>query len=72
MGTARRLSRESGQTAHVDSEGRYAPHDLEVDRTSCTRFLGNQLRGLLSGIGRELGWRGLDACTEEKVISVVM
>ena len=25
-----------------------------------------------SGIGRELGWRGLDACTEEKVISVVM
>lgn len=25
-----------------------------------------------SGIGRELGWRGLDACTEEKVISIVM
>jgi len=24
MGTARRLSRESGQTAHVNSEGRYA------------------------------------------------
>ncbi len=25
-----------------------------------------------SGIGRELGWRGLEACTEEKVVSVVM
>jgi len=25
-----------------------------------------------SGIGRELGWRGLEACTEEKVITVVM
>lgn len=25
-----------------------------------------------SGIGRELGWRGLDACTEEKVVTVIM
>jgi phenylacetaldehyde dehydrogenase len=25
-----------------------------------------------SGIGRELGARGLDACTEEKVVTVVM
>ena len=25
-----------------------------------------------SGIGRELGFRGLEACTEEKVVSVVM
>lgn len=108
MGTARRLSRESGQTAHVYSECRYAAgtwperrrviikaevvrhpgrepkdnprfvvtnlkhsprylyeaiyctrgdienrikelhHGLEIDRTSCTRFLANQLRGLLS------------------------
>lgn len=108
MGTARRLSRESGLTAHVYSECRYAAgtwperrrviikaevvrhpgrepkdnprfvvtnlkhsprylyeaiycargdienrikelhHGLEIDRTSCTRFLANQLRGLLS------------------------
>ncbi len=108
MGTARRRSRESGQTAHVYSECRYAAgtwperrrviikaevvrhpgrepkdnprfvvtnlkhsprylyeaiycargdienrikelhHGLEIDRTSCTRFLANQLRGLLS------------------------
>jgi betaine-aldehyde dehydrogenase len=25
-----------------------------------------------SGIGRELGWRGLEACTEEKVVSIIM
>ena len=25
-----------------------------------------------SGIGRELGWRGLEACTEEKVVSVIL
>jgi hypothetical protein len=108
MGTARRLSRESGETAHLYSETRYAagtwdqrrrvvikaevvrhpgrtPKDnprfvvtnlkhsprhlyeaiycargdienrikelhqgLEIDRTSCSRFLANQLRGLLS------------------------
>jgi hypothetical protein len=108
MGSARRLSRASGQTAHVYSECRYAAgtwperrrviikaevvrhpgrepkdnprfvvtnlkhsprylyeaiycargdienrikelhHGLEIDRTSCTRFLANQLRGLLS------------------------
>jgi hypothetical protein len=108
MGTARRLSRESGQTAHLYSETRYAAgtwdkrrrviikaevvrhpgrkpkdnprfvvtnlkhsprhlyeaiycargdienrikelhHGLEIDRTSCSRFLANQLRGLLS------------------------
>lgn len=108
MGTARRLSRETGETAHVYSECRYAAgtwaeprrviikaevvrhpgrepkdnprfvvtnlkhsprhlyeaiycargdienrikelhHGLEIDRTSCTRFLANQLRGLLS------------------------
>jgi hypothetical protein len=108
MGTARRLSRESGETEHVYSETRYAAgtweqrrrvvikaevvrhpdrepknnprfvvtnlahsprhlyeviycaranienrikelhHGLEIDRTSCTRFLANQLRGLLT------------------------
>jgi Transposase DDE domain group 1 len=108
MGTARRLSRKSGETAHIYSECRYAAgtwsarrrvvikaevvrhpgrepkdnprfvvtnlkhsprhlyeaiycargdienrikelhHGLEIDRTSCTRFLANQLRGLLS------------------------
>jgi len=108
MGTARRLSRESGQSAHLYSETRYAAgtwhqrrrviikaevvrhpgrkpkdnprfvvtnlahsprhlyeaiycargdienrikelhHGLEIDRTSCSRFLANQLRGLLS------------------------
>lgn len=108
MGTARRLSRETGETAHVYSECRYAAgtwsqrrrvvikaevvrhpgrepksnprfvvtnlahsprhlyeaiycargdvenrikelhHGLEIDRTSCSRFLANQLRGLLS------------------------
>lgn len=108
MGTARRLSRESGETAHVYGECRYAAgtwperrrviikaevvrhpgrepkdnprfvvtnlqhsprhlyeaiycargeienrikelhHGLEIDRTSCTRFLANQLRGLLT------------------------
>jgi hypothetical protein len=108
MGTARRLSRESGETAHLYSETRYAAgtwnqrrrvvikaevvrhpgrkpkdnprfvvtnlkqsprhlyeaiycargdvenrikelhHGLEIDRTSCTRFLANQLRGLLT------------------------
>jgi hypothetical protein len=108
MGTARRLSRETPQTAHVYGECRYAAgtwperrrviikaevvrhpgrepkdnprfvvtnlkhsprhlyeaiycargdienrikelhHGLEIDRTSCTRFLANQLRGLLS------------------------
>lgn len=108
MGTARRLSRESGQTAHLYSECRYAArtwlqrrrviikaevvrhpgrepknnprfvvtnlagsprhlyeaiycargdienrikelhHGLQIDRTSCSRFLANQLRGLLS------------------------
>jgi hypothetical protein len=108
MGTARRLSRESGLTAHLYSETRYAAgtwdqrrrviikaevvrhpgrkpkdnprfvvtnlkhsprhlyeaiycargdienrikelhHGLEIDRTSCSRFLANQLRGLLS------------------------
>ncbi len=108
MGTARRLSRETGETAHLYSECRYAAgtwperrrviikaevvrhpgrdpkdnprfvvtnlkqsprhlyeaiycargdienrikelhHGLEIDRTSCSRFLANQLRGLLS------------------------
>lgn len=108
MGTARRLSRESGETAHLYSETRYAAgtwphrrrviikaevvrhsdrtpkmnprfvvtnlkhsprhlytaiycdranvenrikelhHGLEIDRTSCTRFLANQVRGLLT------------------------
>lgn len=108
MGTARRLSRESGETEHVYSETRYAAgtwdrrrrviikaevvrhpdrepknnprfvvtnlahsprhlyeviycaranvenrikelhHGLEIDRTSCTRFLANQLRALLT------------------------
>ena len=108
MGTARRLSRASGETAHLYSETRYAAgtwdrhrrviikaevvrhpgrtpkdnprfvvtnlkqsprhlyeaiycargdienrikelhHGLEIDRTSCSRFLANQLRGLLS------------------------
>src|SRR5450755_1459969 len=108
MGTARRLSRETGQTAHRYKECRYAAgtwdkrrrvvikaevvrhpgrepkdnprfvvtnlkhsprhlyeviycaranienrikelhHGLEIDRTSCTRFLANQLRGLLT------------------------
>ena len=108
MGTARRLSRETGATAHLYSECRYAAgtwekrrrvvikaevvrhpgrepknnprfvvtnlkhsprhlytaiycdranvenrikelhHSLEIDRTSCTRFLANQLRGLLT------------------------
>ena len=108
MGTARRLSRESGETAHLYSECRYAAktwehrrrviikaevvrhpgrdpkdnprfvvtnltgsprhlyeaiycargdienrikelhHGLEIDRTSCSRFLANQLRGLLT------------------------
>ena len=108
MGTARRRSRASGQTAHIYSETRYAAgtwqqrrrviikaevvrhpgrkpknnprfvvtnlkqspqhlyeviycaranienrikelhHGLEIDRTSCSRFLANQLRGLLS------------------------
>ncbi|MGB6602710.1 MAG: IS1380 family transposase [Steroidobacteraceae bacterium] len=108
MGTARRLSRESGKTEHLYSETRYAAgtwkhrrrviikaevvrhpgrkpknnprfvvtnlkqspqhlyeviycaranvenrikelhHGLEIDRTSCTRFLANQLRGLLT------------------------
>jgi hypothetical protein len=108
MGSARRLSRQSGQTAHLYSETRYAAgtweerrrviikaevvrhpgrepkdnprfvvtnlkhsprhlyeaiycargdienrikelhHGLEIDRTSCTRFLANQLRGLLT------------------------
>jgi hypothetical protein len=108
MGTARRLSRESGETEHLYGETRYAAgtweqrrrviikaevvrhpgrkpknnprfvvtnlkqspqhlyeaiycaranienrikelhHGLEIDRTSCTRFLANQLRGLLS------------------------
>jgi hypothetical protein len=108
MGTARRLSRESGETAHLYSETLYAAgtwdhsrrviikaevvrhpgrtpkdnprfvvtnlkqsprhlyeaiycargdienrikelhHGLEIDRTSCSRFLANQLRGLLS------------------------
>ena len=109
MGTARRLSRETGETAHLYSETRYAAgtwdqrrrviikaevvrhhgrepkdnprfvvtnlahsprhlyeaiycargdienrikelhHGLEIDRTSCSRFLANQLRGLLTG-----------------------
>ena len=108
MGTARRLSRESGETAHLYSECRYAAgtwpqrrrvvikaevvrhpgrtpkmnprfvvtnlkhsprhlytaiycdranvenrikelhHGLQIDRTSCSRFLANQLRGLLT------------------------
>lgn len=108
MGTARRLSRETGETAHIYSECRYAAgtwaqrrrviikaevvrhpgrepkdnprfvvtnltasprhlyeaiycargdienrikelhHGLEIDRTSCSRFLANQLRGLLT------------------------
>jgi hypothetical protein len=108
MGSARRLSRESGETEHLYSETRYAAgtwkrrrrviikaevvrhpgrepknnprfvvtnlkqsprhlyeqiycaranienrikelhHGLEIDRTSCTRFLANQLRGLLT------------------------
>ena len=108
MGAARRLSRESGETAHLYSECRYAAgtwphrrrvvikaevvrhpgrtpkmnprfvvtnlkhsprhlytaiycdranvenrikelhHGLEIDRTSCSRFLANQLRGLLT------------------------
>lgn len=108
MGTARRLSRETSETAHVYGECRYAAgtwperrrviikaevvrhpgrepkdnprfvvtnlkhsprhlyeaiycergdienrikelhHGLQIDRTSCTRFLANQLRGLLS------------------------
>jgi hypothetical protein len=108
MGTARRLSRESGETAHIYSQTRYAAgtweqrrrviikaevvrhpgrkpkdnprfvvtnlkhsprhlyeaiycargdienrikelhHGLEIDRTSCSRFLANQLRALLS------------------------
>ena len=108
MGTARRLSRESGETEHLYSETRYAAgtweqrrrviikaevvrhpgrapkdnprfvvtnlkqsprhlyeaiycargdienrikelhHGLEIDRTSCSRFLANQLRGLLT------------------------
>jgi hypothetical protein len=108
MGTARRLSRASGETAHLYGECRYAAgswperrrviikaevvrhpgrepkdnprfvvtnlphsprhlyeaiycargdvenrikelhHGLEIDRTSCTRFLANQLRGLLT------------------------
>jgi Transposase DDE domain group 1 len=108
MGTARRLSRESGETEHLYSETRYAAgtweqrrrviikaevvrhpgrkpknnprfvvtnlkqsprhlyeviycaranienrikelhHGLEIDRTSCTRFLANQLRGMLT------------------------
>lgn len=108
MGTARRLSRQSGETAHVYGECRYAAgtweqrrrviikaevvrhpgrepkdnprfvvtnlphaprhlyeaiycargdvenrikelhHGLEIDRTSCTRFLANQLRALLT------------------------
>ena len=108
MGTARRLSRESGETTHLYGETRYAAgtwekrrrviikaevvrhpgrepkdnprfvvtnlkqsprhlyeaiycargdienrikelhHGLEIDRTSCTRFLANQLRGLLT------------------------
>ena len=108
MGTARRLSRASGETEHLYSETRYAAgtwdhprrviikaevvrhpgrkpknnprfvvtnlkhsarhlyeviycaranvenrikelhHGLEIDRTSCTRFLANQLRGLLT------------------------
>lgn len=108
MGTARRRSRETGETAHVYGECRYAAgtwaqrrrviikaevvrhpgrepkdnprfvvtnlkpsprhlyetiycargdienrikelhHGLEIDRTSCTRFLANQLRGLLT------------------------
>jgi hypothetical protein len=108
MGTARRLSRESGETEHLYSETRYAAgtwdqrrrvlikaevvrhpgrepkdnprfvvtnlsqsprhlyeaiycargdienrikelhHGLEIDRTSCTRFLANQLRALLT------------------------
>jgi hypothetical protein len=108
MGTARHLSRETGETAHLHSKCRYAAgtwarrrrviikaevvrhpgrepkdnprfvvtnlahsprhlyeaiycargdienrikelhHGLEIDRTSCTRFLANQLRGLLS------------------------
>jgi Transposase DDE domain group 1 len=108
MGTARRLSRKTGETAHVYSECRYAAgtwserrrvvikaevvrhpgrepkhnprfvvtnlghsprhlyeaiycargdvenrikelhHGLEIDRTSCSRFLANQLRGLLT------------------------
>jgi len=108
MGTARRLSRESGETAHLYSETRYAAgtwdrrrrviikaevvrhpgrtpkdnprfvvtnlkqsprylyeaiycargdienrikelhHGLQIDRTSCSRFLANQLRGSLS------------------------
>ena len=108
MGTARRLSRESGETEHLYTETRYAAgtwdhrrrvvikaevvrhpgrkpkdnprfvvtnlqhsprhlyeaiycargdienrikelhHGLEIDRTSCSRFLANQLRGLLS------------------------
>lgn len=108
MGTARRLSRASGETAHVYGETRYAAgsweqrrrviikaevvrhpgrkpkdnprfvvtnlthsprhlyeaiycargdienrikelhHGLEIDRTSCSRFLANQLRGLLT------------------------
>ena len=108
MGTARRLSRESGETEHLYKECRYAAgtwdqqrrviikaevvrhpgrkpknnprfvvtnlkqsprhlyeviycaranienrikelhHGLEIDRTSCTRFLANQLRGLLT------------------------
>lgn len=121
MGTARRLSRETGETAHLYSECRYAAgtwperrrviikaevvrhpgrepkdnprfvvtnlkhsprhlyqaiycdrgdienrikelhHRLQIDRTSCTRFLANQLRGLLSAAAyvlyQELGLR---------------
>ena len=121
MGTARRLSRESGETEHLYKECRYAAgtwdqprrviikaevvrlpgrkpknnprfvvtnlkqsprhlyeviycaranienrikelhHGLEIDRTSCTRFLANQLRGLLTAAAyvlyQELRWR---------------
>jgi hypothetical protein len=125
MGTARRLSRESGETAHLYSECRYAAgtwekrrrviikaevvrhpdrtpknnprfvvtnlkhsprhlytaiycdranienrikelhHGLEIDRTSCSRFLANQLRGLLTAAAyvlyQELRLAGLRA-----------
>jgi hypothetical protein len=40
---ARQLSRRSGKTEHLGEL-----HDLEIDRTSCSRFWANQFRVLLT------------------------
>lgn len=50
-------------------------HGLEIDRTSCTRFLANQLRVLLTAAAyvlmQELRWRARDTCCARSQVSTL-